>query len=60
MNWTIPDYPAAFWLTAVIAVLLLGISKAGFAAGIGALTTPLVALTIGWLMQWPFCCPSSS
>jgi len=47
MTWTMPDYPLLFWGTAVIAVLLLGISKAGFAAGIGALTTPLVALTIG-------------
>ena len=47
MSFAIPDYPVAFWMAAVTAVLLLGISKAGFAGGVGALTTPLVALTIG-------------
>ncbi len=39
-------YPAAFWAAAITAVLLLGISKAGFAGGVGTLATPLVALTI--------------
>ena len=47
MNWTIPDYPVTFWMAAVTAVLLIGISKAGFAAGVGALTTPLLSLTVG-------------
>jgi uncharacterized membrane protein YfcA len=47
MMFTLPAYPALFWITASIAVLLFGISKAGFAAGVGMLATPLVALTIG-------------
>jgi hypothetical protein len=46
MNLTVPDYPAAFWITAAIGVMLFGISKAGFAGGVGMLATPLVALTI--------------
>ncbi len=47
MSFTIPHYPAVFWLTAVIAVLLMGVAKAGFAGGVGTLATPLVSLTIG-------------
>jgi uncharacterized protein len=47
MSWTIPDYPASFWLVAIVAVLLIGIAKAGFAGGVGTLATPLVSLTIG-------------
>ena len=39
-------YPAAFWAAAITAVLLLGISKAGFAGGVGTWQHPLVALTI--------------
>ncbi len=40
------NYPPIFWVTAVVAVLLLGIAKAGFGGGLGFLVTPLVALTI--------------
>lgn len=40
------EYPALFWLTAVTAVLLVGIAKAGFGGGVGVIATPLVALTI--------------
>jgi uncharacterized membrane protein YfcA len=47
MTFTAPDYPVLFWITASIAVLLFGISKAGFAAGVGVLATPLVSLTVG-------------
>jgi uncharacterized protein len=47
VNWTIPHYPSSFWLTAIIAVLLIGIAKAGFAGGVGTLATPLVSLTVG-------------
>ena len=36
-----------FWVTAVAAILLVGISKAGFGGGVGAVATPLLALTIG-------------
>ena len=40
------SYPTEFWVTAVLAVTLIGISKAGFGAGIAVVATPLVALTI--------------
>jgi hypothetical protein len=42
----LPDYPAAFWITAVFAVVLVGIAKAGFGGGVGVIATPLMALTI--------------
>ncbi len=35
-----------FWLVAIPAVLITGISKSGFAGGIGGLTVPLLALAI--------------
>jgi uncharacterized protein len=35
-----------FYAIAVPAVLLMGLSKSGFASGFGALATPLMALTI--------------
>jgi uncharacterized protein len=41
-----PDYPTIFWVTAAFAMLLIGISKAGFGGGVGAIATPLMALTI--------------
>jgi uncharacterized protein len=41
-----PDYPPAFWICAVFAVVLFGISKAGFGTGIGVIATPLLTLTI--------------
>ncbi len=47
MGFVIPHYPAVFWLTAIVAVLLIGVAKAGFAGGVGTLATPLVSLTIG-------------
>ncbi|MCA9970216.1 MAG: sulfite exporter TauE/SafE family protein [Anaerolineales bacterium] len=43
---SMPDYPALFWVTAVAAVLLVGIAKAGFGGGVGVIATPLMALTI--------------
>ena len=42
----LPTYPAAFWVCAVGAVLLMGVAKAGFGGGIGILATPLLALTV--------------
>lgn len=42
----LPDYPIAFWITASLAVILVGIAKAGFGGGVGAIATPLMALTI--------------
>lgn len=44
--WALPDYPTAFWVAAIAAVLTIGISKAGFGAGIAMISTPLLALTI--------------
>jgi len=42
----LPGYPLAFWFSAVLAVTVIGISKAGFGSGIGVLATPLLTLTI--------------
>ena len=42
----LPDYPQYFWITAVTAVILVGIAKAGFGGGIGVIATPLLALTL--------------
>jgi uncharacterized membrane protein YfcA len=42
----LPDYPALFWACAVIAVLMIGIAKAGVGSGVGVIGTPLMALTI--------------
>ena len=36
----------AFYAVAVPAALLVGISKSGFASGIGALATPLLAMSV--------------
>lgn len=43
---TLPDYPTLFWPTAVLAILIIGISKAGLGGGLGAIATPLLALFI--------------
>jgi uncharacterized membrane protein YfcA len=43
---TLPDYSTTFWITAVLAIVLIGISKAGFGGGTGLIATPLLALTI--------------
>ncbi|WP_084553431.1 sulfite exporter TauE/SafE family protein [Desulfopila aestuarii] len=40
------QYPIAFWISALASVILIGISKAGFGAGVGVIATPLMALTI--------------
>jgi uncharacterized membrane protein YfcA len=42
----IPDYPLNFWIFAVIAITLLGISKAGFGAGAALLGIPLLSMAI--------------
>ena len=39
-------YSTLFWVTAALAVILVGISKAGFGGGTGIVATPLLALTI--------------
>jgi len=43
---SLPHYSTLFWLTAVLAVIVVGISKAGFGGGTGLIATPLLALTI--------------
>lgn len=42
----IPTYPIIFWVAAVLAMLLAGISKAGLGNGLVVLVTPLLAMTI--------------
>jgi uncharacterized membrane protein YfcA len=42
----LPAYSTVFWVTAVLAVILVGIAKAGFGGGVGVIATPLLALTI--------------
>ncbi len=42
----LPDYPQYFWALAIMAVLILGVAKAGFGGGIGFIATPLIALAI--------------
>ncbi|MCA9839761.1 MAG: sulfite exporter TauE/SafE family protein [Trueperaceae bacterium] len=39
------DYSAFFWFTAVLATLLVGIGKGGFGGAVGAIATPLIALS---------------
>lgn len=41
----LPDYSALFWVSAVTAVLLTGVSKGGF-GGLAILAVPIMALTI--------------
>jgi uncharacterized membrane protein YfcA len=43
---TLPEYSILFWISAVAAVTLVGIAKAGFGGGVGVVATPLMALTI--------------
>jgi len=42
----LPAYPVTFWISGLASVMLIGISKAGFGAGVGLIATPLMALTI--------------
>ena len=42
----LPDHSTLFWISAICSVTLIGISKAGFGAGVGVIATPLMALTI--------------
>lgn len=44
MSW--PAFEPAFYLVAVIAILLTGISKGGFGSGIGGMAVPLLSLYI--------------
>ncbi len=43
---TLPDVPIAFYPVAVLAILLTGINKGGFASGAGGLGVPLMSLFI--------------
>lgn len=42
----LPAYPPLFWVTAIAAIILLGITKGGFGGGGGVLGTPLMSLVI--------------
>ena len=42
----LPEYAPAFWVCAIVAVIFVGIAKAGFGGGVGMVATPLLALTI--------------
>jgi uncharacterized membrane protein YfcA len=44
--WVLPEYPAEFWPCAVVAVIMVGIAKAGFGGGVGIVATPLMALAV--------------
>ncbi|MCA9917785.1 MAG: sulfite exporter TauE/SafE family protein [Anaerolineales bacterium] len=46
MIFSLPTYSTLFWITAVLAIFLVGVSKAGFGGGTGLIATPLLALTI--------------
>jgi len=46
MSNLLPHDSTAFWFCAALAVLILGMDKAGFGGGIGFVATPLMALTI--------------
>lgn len=41
-----PDYPLAFYLVSVLAILLTGISKGGFGAAAGGLAVPLMSIVV--------------
>ncbi len=36
-----------FWIMASVSILIAGISKSGFAGGIGVITVPLLAFQVG-------------
>ena len=42
----LPEFPIQVWLCAVVAVVIMGIAKAGFGGGIGLIATPLLALVL--------------
>ncbi|MBX3015169.1 MAG: sulfite exporter TauE/SafE family protein [Caldilineaceae bacterium] len=44
--FSLPDYSPAFWVVAALVMILTGMGKSGFGSGLGALSTPLLALTI--------------
>jgi len=46
MTDILPAYSPWFWVVAGVAVLFLGVAKAGFGGGAGVLGAPLIALTI--------------
>ncbi len=42
----LPELGIDFWVVAIIAVIFIGIAKAGFGGGVGAISTPLLALAM--------------
>jgi len=43
---TLPEFPPAFYVVAVIAILVTGIAKGGFGQGSGGIAVPLMAMFI--------------
>ena len=43
---TLPAIPAAFYVVAVIAILITGIAKGGFGQGSGGIAVPLMSVFI--------------
>ena len=43
---TVPDFPAAFYAVAALAILITGISKSGFGGGSGGVAVPLMSIFI--------------
>lgn len=43
---SLPPYPLSFWLITTLAIVILGVDKAGFGGGVGVVAAPLIALTI--------------
>ena len=41
-----PTYPLEVWLLTGLAVILIGISKAGFGSSVGVVATPLIAIVL--------------
>jgi uncharacterized protein len=46
MLLSFPDFEPGFWLVAMFAVFITGVSKSGFAGGVGVVAVPLMALFI--------------
>jgi uncharacterized protein len=43
---TLPDFPLAFYVVAIVAILITGIAKGGFGQGSGGIAVPLMAMFI--------------
>jgi uncharacterized membrane protein YfcA len=46
VSLTLPDFPAAFYLVAILAVLITGIAKGAFGQGSGGIAVPMMSMFI--------------